>query len=215
MSLLDERTADVAVQGSGPAEARRAAGQAPRRARHAALVALVLAALAATWWVAPRSVALGSAVTPTFGEGTQAVELPQFGEGGSYVLAYEDGAYGTIRIPLRNDSSFPVTIGDVRLTDEPRSLAEVVATSTEGGAVLPLRLGAGEEAFVQLTVRFDNCDYYHERALERLESALVDVTVLGADGRVEVALDRPILVRSPMIVDCPDRVIDRQAKTRR
>lgn len=218
MSLLDERTTDGTVAGRSDDPGRGtspAPATATHRRRRRVVVAAVLAAvLAAGWWVAPRTVALGADVTPTFGDGTQAVELPQFGEGGSYVLAYEDGAYGSVQIPLRNERPFPVTVHDVRLTDQPRSLAEVVATSQDGGASLPLHLGPGEETVVQMTLRFDNCDYYHERALERLDRAFLEVSVLGARRGVEVTLDRPILVRSPMIVDCPDRLIDRQAKTR-
>lgn len=187
-----------------------------RRGRRHVVGAVALAVLLVwAWSAAPRTVALGAGVTPVFGEHTRAVALEQFGEGGSYVLGYEDGAYGEVQVPVRNGGPLPLTVQGARLTDEPRTLAEVVAVTGADGSGLPLRLGPGQEAVLELTVRFDNCDYYHERALEILDGALVDVTVLGSAGTVTVAFDHPVLVRSPMIVDCPDRVLDRQAKTRR
>lgn len=206
----------MATRDERPTTASPAGTARPRRRAVVVAVALsVVLALLATWWAAPALVDLGRDAVPSFGDGTVAVELPQFGEGGSYVLAYDDGGYAEVRIPVRNDGRLPVSLRGVRLTDQSRSLAEVVAAAAPGGAPLPLDLGPGQEAMLSLTLRFDNCDYYHERAMQALPAALVDVSVLGRAGVVEVPLARPLLVRSPMIVDCPDRVLDRQAKTRR
>lgn len=174
------------------------------------VIALVLAVVG--WLGAPALARLGGPVPLTFGPEVPVAELAQFGDGGdgSYVLAYQDGAYARITVPLSNDGLVPLTVTGARLTDDALPLAEVVLADD-----LPRRLGVGESANVTLTTRLDNCDYYHERELQRYPELLVEVEVLGRSTTRAVALTRPLLVRSPMIVDCPDRQLNRQAKDRR
>lgn len=177
-----------------------------------AALAVVLAVALSAWMAAPALGRLDGPVPLAFGPEVPSMELPGFGDDGrgSYVLAYEDGAYARITVPVRNDGPVAVTVTRARLSDAVAPLAQVVLADR-----LPLRLAAGESADVTLTTRLDNCDYYHERELQRYAHLLVDVEVAGRTVTRTVPLARPLLVRSPMIVDCPDRLIDRQAKDRR
>jgi hypothetical protein len=131
-------------------------------------------------------------------------ELADLGERGTYVLEYLDGAPVTLTIPLRNDGLLPTTVTSVRLTDEVRPLIEVGPS-----AQLPLTLGPGEEIELQITARLDNCEWYHERAIQRYPSALITSRTLGRSVTKAVPLRHELIVHAPMIVGCPDGKLDR------
>ena len=50
--------------------------------------------------------------------------------------------------------------------------------------------------------------------MQNYPTVAVGFTVLGRAGTREVPYDRPLMVRSPMIVGCPDRLLDRQGNDR-
>lgn len=216
MTRIDLRATTEAALDREPRPAPAPAREDRRGGRRRVAVAAALVALlaAGAWWWAPVTARLGDGATAAFGAGARTAELAAYGEHGAHVLGYVDGDYTEVTVRVRNGALLPVTVRGARLSEEPLTLAPVLGVAA-GERPLPVRLGRGEEVELELTVRFDHCDYYHERALEILPAVLVDVSVLGRPGTTEVTLDRPVLVRSPMIVDCPDRLLDRQARTRR
>ncbi len=68
-----------------------------------------------------------------------------------------------------------------------------------------------------VTARYGNCRYYHEREVQLyLRRSTIGGEVLGV-GRdtAAVALDQPAWwSTSPMIVDCPDRTLNRDDDVR-
>ncbi len=188
-----------------------------RRARWRRRVAasgLLLAALAAAAYVALPSLAhFAGGTSPTMPDDAH-VPVPTFGERGSDVLAYEHGTTFTMTFPLVNDGWVPVTVRDVRLSDEARPLAEVTSVTSDDAA-LPVTVPAGETRRVVLTVRFDNCRYYHERELQVISGVVVDGSVLGRDLRTTAGFQHDLVVSSPMVASCPDRTLRRDDDVRR
>ncbi|MPY98292.1 MAG: hypothetical protein GEU97_09895 [Actinophytocola sp.] len=188
-----------------------------RRARWRRRVAtsgLMLAALAGATYVALPSLAhFAGGTSPTMPDDAH-VAVPAFGERGSDVLAYEHGTTFTMTFPLVNDGWLPVTVRDVRLSDEPRPLAGVTSVTSDG-ATLPVTVPAGETRRVALTVRFDNCRYYHEREMQVISGAVVDGSVFGRNLRTTAGFQLDLVVSSPMIASCPDRTLRRDDDVRR
>ena len=72
-----------------------------------------------------------------------------------------------------------------------------------------------ETAIVAVTARYANCRYYHERELQTLAAATVETSALGVHATRTVPFDHPLVVPSPMIVECPDRTLVRDDDVRR
>ena len=189
---------------------------APRRRRAAATVlagALVL--LGGAWtalaaW-APSTVDLATGAPEVTGEGP-VVSVPEYGEQGTTVIAYRHGKSVEVTVPLRNDGPLPVRVTDVATGAGVFPLLEV--RSVDG---LPLTIGPGETGEVVLQAVLGNCRYYNERQLQLVTSLVVDVdsVVPFADSRrTELPLATPLLVKSPMIVTCPDRTLTREDDSR-
>lgn len=156
--------------------------------------ALVAVAGAALLFASLRGPAL---VTPRFSGGDAvAIEwgnAEAWGQPGSWVLDYRDGTTMTMAVPW---SGGPVA--EAWLGAGPVDLATIIDTDV-----------VGEELVA--TITFDGCDYFHERELQ----AYPTMTVVSADGgTTQLTFDRPLLVRSPMLWQCPDRTIDRDARNR-
>ena len=149
----------------------------------------------------------------SFVAGSEVVSLPTFGDEGSHVLLYRHGETVTFSLPLENHGAVPLTVTGVRLSDRAQSMLEVERVSV-GADELPVRLAAGESAALRVTARYGNCRYYHEREIESFPSAVVDVDVLGLGVTRTVAFDHPLVLHSPMIVDCPDRTLRRDDDVR-
>lgn len=159
-----------------------------------------------------------------FQGGTDAVHLPEWGESGSWVARYEHGAEITYEFALRNRSLLPVTITEIGL---PTATGHHLLRGVEarlrpsghgdeaGSTVLPpVRIGPRQERTVVVVARFGACEYYTERALEVHEAHPIGFRVLGIQRRAEVELPTPIVVRSPTIRNCPDRLLDRASHRR-
>ena len=192
-----------------PADRRPAVtGRAPGRERRWPLLVAgaAIALLVVAWLFAPQAVAFAPAGDLEVRDANWAT-LPEF-EGGMELLQYEHHADATIAVPVRNDGPLPVTITGVELTDENEPMLEVV----DGGA--SMSLGAGEVGELVVRGRFDNCKYYTERAMQLYPSATIHYQAMGRSGSSELVLDRQLVVRSPTIVDCPDRVMDRSYNRR-
>ncbi|HWG94778.1 MAG TPA: hypothetical protein VNU66_11185, partial [Mycobacteriales bacterium] len=195
-----------------PAPGVRAAGAGRRRWP---LVVAASAALLGLLWtaalvVAPRTVALSAGTTAL--SGTAPVRtVPEYGPRGMHVVGYDHGAALDLRVPVRNDGPLPVTVTAASTGAGPFPLLAVTAEA------MPLRLGPGETGEVVLRGVLGNCAYYHEREAQTVDAlSLVvrpGVPLAGAATTV-VPLDVPLFLRSPMIVRCPDRQLDRQAQDR-
>ena len=159
---------------------------------------------------APATVAFAD-VVPTFGAGpVSTITLPAYGADGMHVVDYAHHGTVPVELELRNTGVLPLSVTSV---DLPATVAPMLALETTAG--LPLSLLPGERGTVRGTLTLDNCKYSHERQAEIRETLDVGFSVLGSTGRSSVDLDRPVVVRSPMIVGCPDRKLNRQADNRR
>jgi hypothetical protein len=93
---------------------------------------------------------------------------------------------------------FPEHLGMLEPLDEPERV----------------RLEPGERRELHVATRFANCEYYTERAVNLVDHAVVTVERLGVERTVHVPYPRQIVLRSPTILGCPDRVTDRSARQR-
>jgi hypothetical protein len=181
----------------------------------AVLVALALLLGGLVWsallW-APSTAAVEAGQTRFAGSASVAT-VPEYGLRGTHIVPYDGGAELSITVPVRNDGRLPLTVTSAATGAGVLPLLEV--RSVDG---LPLSLAPGQQGDVVLRAVLANCAYYHEREIQN-----VDGLVLGADvgfgplsrsTTLTVPLDSPILVKSPMIVKCQERKINRQANNR-
>lgn len=125
-------------------------------------------------------------------------------------VGYADGAGALVQVPLTHTGGGdPVTV--VELDPFPELLGMLEVEAVDG---LPVSLAPGETATVEVRTRFGNCRYYTERAVNLFGGA--EVTVDGHGGRRAAVLAYPseVVLRSPTILGCPDRVVDRSARQR-
>lgn len=184
-----------------------------RRLRPGAVVAA--AVLAAAWWGGvPRAVELRQDAPLSIAGTDVATVAGLGGEGrGVHAVRYEDHGYVTLRVPVRNDGPVAVTLRSIAL--DTGELPLLGSVRRDGDTRLPVVLRPGEQRSLSLTLRMDNCEFYTERAMERLAGVDVEVSAWGRRLTEHVRFDRPVVVRSPMMVTCPDRVRDRDANQRR
>jgi hypothetical protein len=62
---------------------------------------------------------------------------------------------------------------------------------------------------------FANCRYYNERNIDLRSQIRVDYRILGIPSSQTVEFDKDLLVKSPMIVSCPERTVNREDDRRR
>jgi hypothetical protein len=125
-------------------------------------------------------------------------------------VGYRDGDGAVVEVPLAHaGGGGPVTVRAVDPFPELLGMLEV-----EDVAGLPVTLEAGESTTVEVRTRFANCRFYTERAVNRFLGA--EVTLDGPGGRRTEVLAYPseVVLRSPTILGCPDRVTDRSARQR-
>lgn len=170
----------------------------------ASLVLLTMSVLRAL----PGTVTFG-AIRPVFGGSAPVVTLPTYGPKGMYVVGYEHGATTRITLPVHNTGLLPLTVTSIGLDGGVTPLLQVREVSG-----LPLSIGAGETATLEITAELGNCKFFHEREVQNYAGVDLGFSVLGQAGMRAVELDRPIMVHSPMIVGCPDRLLNRQGNDR-
>lgn len=157
---------------------------------------------------APAAVSLAP-VAPSFTAGVPVQTLASYGVRGMHVVGYEHGASTRMTLTLHNTGRLPMTVTSVRM---PGGIAPLLTMEDVQG--LPLQLAPGERGEVVATAALGNCRFSHERESETHDGVRVGFRVLGAAAVREVPFDRPLVVRSPMITGCPDRLLDRQAADR-
>jgi len=199
-----------------PAAGPATATAGPRRRRGPVVLAALLALAGLGWsglllW-APSTADVRAGST-AFAGGTEVVTVPEYGLRGTHIVDYRYGADLAVTVPVRNDGPLPVTVTSAATGAGVMPLLEVRAVDG-----LPLALAPGEEGSLVLRAVLANCAYYHEREVQNVDGLVlgVDVAVgpLARSTTQTVPLDRPLLVRSPMLMSCPERTIDRQANNR-
>lgn len=156
----------------------------------------------------------------------EAAHVETFGDGGSLVLRYEHGEDGGYAFTLGNRAPIGVTITGVVLPEEAERLlfrpvgaradaTDAVVGATDVGEFEPFVLGPAEHVRVVVVGNFGNCRYYTERALEVHDEITVEYRLGGLPTSQQVQLPAQVIVRSPTIQNCPDRVMDRSARQRR
>jgi hypothetical protein len=186
----------------------------PRAVRgHRVLLAGLLGATLLCFGVAALSAAPSTArlapFAPAFGGSAQQVTLPSYGLQGMHVVGYRHGATVRLTLPVRNRGLLPLTVTSADLGGGVAPLLEV--REVDG---LPLSVPAGQTRSFEVTAQLANCKFFHEREVQTYPSVQLGVVVLGRTGTRAVPYDRPIMVHSPMIVGCPDRLLDRQGNDR-
>lgn len=177
-----------------------------RRAAGSLLVAAALALGTLAWAPAPPLEA--AAPLRVLGH-DRVVDLPDYGARGTTAIGYRDQRYASIELPVRNTGRLPVTVVGLDPFPELLGMVEVV-----GDAGLPAVVEPGGTLPLTARVRFTNCEYYTERAVNRFVAASVQVERLGIAHTVEVAYPREVVLRSPTILGCPERSTDRGLRQR-
>ena len=211
MTATELRPLDVAP--APTAAPARPGGRRRGRGRPLLWVGGALVALAAVALALVRSIGVEGPATIRFAPDAEAVSLPAF-EGGTHALRYRHGGTVSFAFPIRSTGLLPSTVASVRIGPERHSLL-VVEDVTVDGLPLPARLGRGETATVEVTARYANCRYYHERELQTLAAATVETSAMGVHVTRTVPFDHPLVVPSPMIVECPERTLVRDDDVRR
>ena len=148
----------------------------------------------------------------------QVATVPDF-EGGAHILRYVDGGYVSYAVTVRNTGPLPITVTGVTLPEEPeRRLLQPVTAGLAGAGSPevddmqtfdPVSLAPGEQQQIVIQARFDNCEYYTERAMEMIDQQVVNFRVAGVPRTATIPFQHPLLVRSPTINRCEDRTLDR------
>jgi hypothetical protein len=170
----------------------------------ASLVLLALSMLRAL----PGTVSFAP-VAPAFGGSAPVVTLPKYGPEGTYVVGYEHGEDVVMTLSVKNTGLLPVTVTSASFDAGVAPLLEIREVSG-----LPLGIGAGETRRFEVTGVLGNCRFFHEREVQYYRAVDLGFSVLGQDGTRTVELDRQLMVHSPMIVGCPDRLLNRQGNDR-
>jgi hypothetical protein len=184
-----------------------AGGDAPSRRRPWQIAVVAVVGLVLAWALLPFTVRLGQDVDPELPVDAGLL-VPEYGEKGIYGLHYRHHEEVTLRVPIRNRGPLPMRIDDAGLRDEQLPLLVQV------GDNLPLKIGPWGTGELELTLRFDNCRYYHERSAETWDRVHLEGSTLGRDFDDEVTLAYPIALHGQVILTCPDRTLVRGDDTR-
>lgn len=176
-----------------------------RRRRTWVVAGTLVAAVAAASWLVPP-VELAQAGDVTFDAGSVNRTIEEFDARGLYALRYVHGDEAEIRIPVRNVGWLPTTVTGVTLDGRPDPM--IVPLGTAG---MPVALAPGETTTLGIRVRFDNCEFYTERAVDLYGAVTVATNTLGLGRTHDVVLDHDLAVRSAVMTTCSDRVSDRGA----
>ncbi len=163
---------------------------------------LGVAGLAAVWALLPLGVRLDQEVTPALPVDA-GLQIPEYGREGTFALHYRHHDEVTLTVPVDNNGPLPLRIDHADLDAGPLPLLVPVADN------LPVEVGAWDDAELELTFRFDNCRYYHERSAVTWDHVDVDGSVLRRGFDRELALELPIALHGQVIRNCPDRTLVR------
>ena len=174
------RPSPCGIRAAGPSavigRARRPHGASGSPTGAPVLLVLAGRRLAAT---SPPSASTARAPV-RFATGAEVVTLPMFGADGSHVLHYHHGETVTFYVPARQRRP---AAGDDRACASVTTSGRCSRSSGRRSAATTCRCGSapGRPASVQVTARYGNCRYYHEREIRSFPRRSVDGAVLGVD----------------------------------
>ena len=193
-----------------------------RRMGVLALVLLPVTAVAATTLL--RYQPLEQSGDLRFGADTQVQTVPGYDVTGVHVLRYVHDKVVSYSLTVRNSGPLPITVAGVELPPQrERRLLQPVAFGLPGNGSADaddmqdfeaVSLAPGAQQQIVIQARFDNCEYYTERAIETVDRQVVDFLVAGLPRKKTIHFERPLLVRSPTINRCEDRTLDRSENRR-
>lgn len=158
--------------------------------------------LALAWALLPFGVRLDQEATPQLPVDAGLL-VPEYDEGGTFGLHYRHREEVTITVPVGNDGPLPLRITEADLDSGELPLLVPVDDN------LPLKVGPWDDSELEVTLRFDNCRYYHERSADTWDHVDIAGSVLGRGFDREVALSSPLALHGQIINDCPDRTLTR------
>jgi hypothetical protein len=162
----------------------------------------VAVALALAWVLLPTAVRLDQDVAPELPVDAGLL-IPEYGDHGMFGLHYRHHEEVTLTVPIDNDGPLPLRIDAAHLTAEKLPLLVPVDDN------LPISVGPWDDSEVELTFRFDNCRYYHERSAETWDRIFIEGSTLGRHFDDEVTLASPLALHGQVIGTCPDRTLVR------
>lgn len=131
------------------------------------------------------------------------LEVPEYGAEGTFALHYQHHEEITLTVPVDNKGPLPIRVTRAELDVDPLPLLVQV----DDNLPLTVRPWSGEQ--LELTFRYDNCRYYHERSVDSWDRIDVAGSVLGRGFDRELTLELPIAVHGQVINNCPDRTLVR------
>lgn len=117
---------------------------------------------------------------------------------------YADAGELNYTFTVRNSGRFPVTVAGLAEKQQPSRLLRFVRIGDADGTS-EVRIGAGDEAEVWLTVGMDGCETLSARAGSYLDTVRVRVESFGMfDDEVTLELPEELRTGSPREAFCPD-----------
>lgn len=132
----------------------------------------------------------GQAVTPTDPSGRGPLELH-----------YDHNGELGLGLTVTVDPGRPVVLTGARL-DATQPMWATTVSATVGGRPLPAALAGGEHTVINLRVRANTCSPDVEREAATIPALVVDLVNAGRRETWRVPMDRPLVVRGPVIVGC-------------
>ena len=149
----------------------------------------------------------------------QVVTVEEFDGVGAHILRYMDGEYVSYAFTVRNTGPVGITVTGIGLPEErERLLLQPVTAGLAGDqsaevadmeSFEPFALPAGAQRRLVIQARFDNCEYYSERAVDNIDSQVLQFRIAGIPRTAAIPFERDLVVRSPTINRCEDRTLDR------
>lgn len=142
-------------------------------------------------------------------------------------VVYDHEQPASFAVQLRNDGAIGVTITGLGTEVEELHLLHPYGVFVmPAGATIDddlasaeqmssFALAPGESRVVVVRGSFANCRYYNERNIDLRTGIRVDYRILGVPSSQTVEFDKDLLVKSPMIVSCPERTVNREDDSRR
>lgn len=190
------------------------------------LAGLVLVALGAALFLRGQA-PLASVVSVRVGDEVISDVIPTSTNRAGIAMVYDHEQPASYALSLRNEGSIGITVTGLGTEAEQLHLLQPygvfvmpagsdldddLTEATEAGS---FSLAPGESRVVVVRGSFANCRYYNERNIDLQSRIRVDYRILGVPASQVVEFDKDLLVKSPMIISCPERTIDREDDNRR
>lgn len=142
-------------------------------------------------------------------------------------IVYDHEQPASFAMELRNDGPVGITITGLGTEADQLHLlqpygvfvmpagADLDVDADDAVEMQSFALAPGESRVVLVRGSFANCRYYNERNIDLRTKIRVDYRILGVPASQMVEFDKDLLVKSPMIVGCPERTVNREDDRRK